>query len=189
MTVDIPVNLIAGHDYVFDYCSAPCGSGSDAPIITTLTDPTGRVIISRQAWTDGEVTGEEFRAQYSATYFIHVTDGEAWIDPDCAGNLTTYCHLSINHTHKGLFSNDIDRDWLAVKLIAGRKYTIIYTGAPALDLTMRDKAGKALAHWSEPYPPSVTYRPSKSGLYYLDVFEGWTGSIYDPYTITLRIRQ
>jgi hypothetical protein len=186
VNVDTSVNLLAGHDYILDDCSSPCGDNRGGPVTVTLTDPTGKVIISRQEDTGGDPNGEEFRAQYSATYLIHVSDGEAWIDPDCAGNLTTYCHLSINHTHKGLFSNDFDSDWLALKLIAGRKYTITYTGAPIPDLTMRDKAGKALAHWVEPYPPSVTYRPSKSALYYLDVSQGWSGHVYDPYTITLK---
>jgi hypothetical protein len=185
MTVDTPVNLLAGHDYILDDCSGPCGGDGGGPVIVTLTDPTGKVVISRQEFTDGEPNGEEFRAQYTATYFLHVTDGDAWIDPDCAGNLTTYCHLS-NHTHKGLFSNDSDRDWLTVKLIAGKKYTITYTGEPALDLTLRDKAGKALTHWVEPYPPSVTYRPTRSGLYYLDVYEGWVGGVRELYTITLK---
>jgi hypothetical protein len=51
---------------------------------------------------------------------------------------------------------------------------------------LRDKAGKALTHWVEPYPPSVTYRPTRSGLYYLDVYEGWVGGVRELYTITLK---
>jgi hypothetical protein len=60
--VDTPINLIAGHDYVL------MAETDDMADPVTLRGPGGEIVVTVPSWS--ELHGTEFRAPYTATYFI-----------------------------------------------------------------------------------------------------------------------
>lgn len=179
---DIPVNLLANHDYAFVYIQLDLAT-------IELLDPSGNVLIVGSQ-SGGDWIGTEFRAKYAATYTIRLINAQrsgAEVVPDCKGNAQTLCHISVNHTQSGQISWDSDSDWRAVRLLAGRDYhiecvTIDYNyTSPCTDrvvTTIHDVNGKALSN--------DAIHITKTGTYYLDTWaenvdEGWD------YRISLRV--
>jgi hypothetical protein len=60
--VDTPINLIAGHDY------ALMAETDDMGDPVALRGPGGEIVATVPSWS--ELHGTEFRAPYTATYFI-----------------------------------------------------------------------------------------------------------------------
>jgi hypothetical protein len=190
MIIDTPINLLAGHDYTFvvanDQVSAPI----------TLKGPGGEVVVSLN--TSEPANGVEFRAQFTATYFIEYDDAlqSFWgISPDCRGDLTTLCHISVNHTKEGIFQWDSDVD--AFKVTLNRAYTYVFSmtghslnGDNTKTLTLTDSRGTILTQASTINDPltTLTFHPSQTGTYY---FLGRCGAddYGFHYTLTLRIKR
>src|SRR4051794_38414644 len=93
-----PVNLVKGNDYIF-YREGDGYAGK-----VELVNPLGitTIDISGSAEFGG---GQEFRAAYTATYFIRLTPTEesadsgltpAWLDTDCRADTKTKCSLPLN---------------------------------------------------------------------------------------------
>src|SRR4051794_23378247 len=119
-----PVSLTAGRDYAFTAWNI-----SETEKLT-LTDPTGAVV-ALMGNTNADWQQEEFRARYTATYFITIpddNDGSAFVQLDCAGRLNTQCNIALNHTKHSVYNahNDVD-DWRA-KLVAGNTYNVSVSG-------------------------------------------------------------
>jgi hypothetical protein len=188
--IDTPINLIAGHDYVL---TAENEKSTD---LVTLKGPGGEVVVSLVS--NEPPPGVEFRAQFTATYFVEY-DSEAqifWgIEPDCRGDLTTLCHISVNHTKNGIFQWDSDVD--AFKVTLNRAYTYVFSmtgvGDSADDysktLTLTDSRGTVLkqaATINEPLT-TLTFHPSWTGTYYF-LGRNTAEDLGFPYTLTLRIK-
>jgi hypothetical protein len=187
--VDTPINLIAGHDYIL---LAEDHDGSSA--LVTLKGPGGEVIVTEQAEFDAN--GVEFRAPYTATYFIEYDDvvSWAWLEPDCRGDLTTLCHLSVNHTRDGVFSWVRDVDTFKVRLNHAYTYVVSLTGHSGSENTKRlrviDSRGVVLKEsFTVVDPPltTLTFHPPQTGTYYLQGLCGNDDYGFS-YTLTLRIK-
>jgi hypothetical protein len=120
--VDTPINLIAGHDY------ALMAETDDMGDPVALRGPGGEIVATVPSWS--ELHGTEFRAPYTATYFIeHDETVRASVVPDCRGDLTTLCHLSVNHTREVDSSWRSDVDAFKVRLNHAYTYVISMTGS------------------------------------------------------------
>jgi hypothetical protein len=189
--VDTPVNLIAGHDYLLwveDVCGDDLGS-RDA----SLKDPGGNTVITVTGFCDA--TGGEFRAKYTATYFIEYDDIEVSVKviPDCSKDITTHCHIAVNHTKFSRFDWVGDIDMRSVYLNSHYGYTFTLDAGPeppddTKGLVLLDKSGRTLAT-SEFTTDLVTlpFHPPRTGTYYIGAYNGSDESAYD-YTLTLRIK-
>jgi hypothetical protein len=188
--VDTPINLLAGHDYILtaEHCASP-GSPDVA-----LKGPGGDIVVTVSGICD--TRGVEFRAQYTATYFIEYDDAgtTAEVAPDCRADLTTLCHLAVNHTKDGDFNWPRDVD--AFKVTLNRAYTYVFTltgfaagGDNGKLLRVLDKSGVVLKSVYGPYDPvtTLTFRPSKTDTYYFQGFGAADDEFYR-YTLTLRIK-
>jgi serralysin len=104
---------------------------------------------------------------------------------DAAGSSATTARVAVGDTFTGtIFSGD--RDWVAVGLVAGENYvfTAYGTGGAAgvrdTLLTLRGGSGQVIASHDDVVPfkhlsSVVTFTPSVSGTYYLDVGTFGTG--------------
>jgi hypothetical protein len=191
MIIDTPIDLIAGHDYIL---TASNEAGDGVPV--TLKGPGGEVVITMGNFYPAR--GEEFRAQYSATYFVEYDDTPyvGWsLTPDCRGDLATLCHLAVNHTKDGVFQWDSDTDAFKVTLNRAYTYTFSMTGYGgdndySKTLTLTDSHGIILKQASTINDPltTLTFHPSRTGTYY---FLGRCGAddFGFSYTLTLRIKR
>jgi hypothetical protein len=164
MIVDTPINLIAGHDY------ALMAETDDMGDPATLRGPGGEIVATVPSWS--ELHGTEFRAPYTATYFIERDETvRASVVPDCRGDLTTLCHLSVNHTR------EVDSSW--------RKDVDDKAGY----VRLVDSQGVILKNAFIVISPlaTLTIRPPQTGTYYIQSLcvGDERGSIY---TLTLRIK-
>jgi hypothetical protein len=189
--VDAPIDLIAGHDYVLVTEAQPL-DGS----LVILKGPGGEVVVSLVSLTPAR--GVEFRAPFTATYFIEYDSDvvDYWgVTPDCRGDLTTLCHISVNHTKNGVFEWDSDVDTFKVTLNRAYTYVFSMTGVGASfgdftkTLTLMDSHGTVLKQASTINDPltTLTFHPSRTGTYY---FLGRCGAddFGFHYTLTLRIK-
>lgn len=193
MIVDIPVDLLAGHDYALvaqDFCD-------NGPSTATLRDPNHVVVATVNVMGFCIGGGEEFRAQYTATYFIEYDDAvelTAEVVPDCRKDLTTLCHLAVNHTKEGAFSWVRDTDTFKVSLNRAYTYVFSMTGHSNEDnskfMRIIDSHGVVLneIYTDVDSPNTLTFHPSRTGTYY---FQGQCAAddFGFPYTLTLRIKR
>jgi hypothetical protein len=192
MIVDTPVDLLAGHDYVLvagDFCDAGPGTA-------ILRGPNHVVVATVSVMGLCIAGGEEFRAQYTATYFIEYDDAvvTAEVVPDCRKDLATLCRLAVNHTKEGTFQWYGDTDTFKVSLNRAYTYVFSMTGYSDDDnsrfLRIMDSHGVVL---NESYTDNdslgtLTFHPSRTGTYY---FQGDCAAEDHGfhYTLTLRIRR
>jgi hypothetical protein len=190
MIIDTPINLLAGHDYIL---LAEGFDDAHAPVV--LKGPGGETVVTDPSWPDAN--GVEFRAPYSATYFIEYDDAttDGWLEPDCRGDLTTLCHLSVNHTREGVFQWIRDIDTFAVRLNRAYTYTVSMTGHSYGDntktLRVIDNHGVILKKsftYVEPPLTTLTFHPSQTGTYYIQGLCGADDYGFS-YTLTLRIKR
>jgi hypothetical protein len=185
MIVDTPINLIAGHDY------ALMAETDDMGDPATLRGPGGEIVATVPSWS--ELHGTEFRAPYTATYFIERDETvRASVVPDCRGDLTTLCHLSVNHTREVDSSWRKDVDAFKVRLNHAYTYVISMTGSgddKAGYVRLVDSQGVILKNAFIVISPlaTLTIRPPQTGTYYIQSLcvGDERGSIY---TLTLRIK-
>jgi hypothetical protein len=184
--IDTPVNLIAGHDYVL------IAETDDMADPATLRGPGGEIIVTVPSWS--EPHGTEFRALYTATYFIeHDETVRASVMPDCRGDLTTLCHLSVNHTREGDSSWPTDVDAFKVRLNHAYTYVISMTGSgddKAGYVRLVDSQGVILRNAFIVNGPlaTLTIRPPQTGTYLIQSI--CTGDEQgSTYTLTLRIKR
>jgi hypothetical protein len=192
MIVDIPVNLIAGHDYALVVETQL----NRVPV--TLKDPSGAVVVTTLGFPDPN--GEEFRAQYSATYFIEYDDAVptlAQIVSDCHGGIDTLCHLAVNHTKARNFEWRRDIDAYRVYLNRAYTYTFSldrpgYESECETDLNIMDTSGVILKNSPFDYNGTclhtLTFHPLRTGTYYFQALAVPDDEGFD-YTLTLRARR
>src|SRR4051794_34315526 len=100
-----PYYLTKGQDYeLVATAGLECGGGG-----IELINPVGVVTISLPACSDIDF-GQEFRAAYTGTYQVRVTDGSDgslpgfWLGKDCRRDAKTLCTLRSGTTQNGDFS-------------------------------------------------------------------------------------
>src|SRR3954468_15127269 len=96
--------------------------------------------------------GQEFRAAYTATYYIRLTPTEesndfgltpAWLDTDCRGDTKTKCSLALNKTVSGVRSVGREPDEYGTTLgAAGTSRLTCPAGYARLDIS--DRNGRVL---------------------------------------------
>jgi hypothetical protein len=164
-------DLVAGQDYSL------IGS-SQADDTVDLLDPGG-VVVASLATNGGMGRAQEFRARYTARYFIRDHDPTAGYSGgilyDCRGDAQTGCHISINHTRDGLLDWAFDNDWYAIKLVGGWTYTITVGQGAANDqlggtpyASVVDTHGRESAGQADPWTP-LSYRAAASGTYFIQM--------------------
>jgi hypothetical protein len=176
------VELEAGRDYALVGIS-------DQLDTLDLLDPGGRAVAT--VATDGDLNeGREFRARYTARYFVRdrVPGAGAWweVAPDCRGDARTRCRVKVDHPQTGHLPWANDQDWRAIKLLAGRTYTAFPAGSPNscarfVSATGRNLSGDACE------PDGISYRASKAGVAYLVVYDSSLDEAVD-YSVVVRVR-
>jgi hypothetical protein len=188
LIIDAPVDLIAGHDYIL---VTETLTGSAPSVI--LKDPEGKVVVT--AVTSYPANGVEFRAQYSATYFIEYDSASvsAEVTSDCGGYLATRCRLTVGGVKEGIFQWYFDADAFKVHLTRDQTYTVSMTGHSAGDntksLTLMDRHGVVLSEVFTINDPltTLTIHPSQTGVYYIQGLCGTVDYTSFTYTLTLEI--
>jgi hypothetical protein len=183
--VDTPINLLAGHDY------ALMAESDDVSDPVALRGPSGEIVATVPSWS--ELHGTEFRAPYTATYFIeHDETVLASVVPDCRGDLATLCHLSVNHTREVDSSWRSDVDAFKARLNHAYTYVISMTGSgddKSGYVRLVDSRGVILknAFIVSNSLATLTIRPPQTGTYYIQS-RCVTDELGSTYTLTLRIK-
>lgn len=167
-------------------------SASDAP--TGVLDPTLalRDSAGNQVAFNDDSNGTfnstiDFRANTTGTYYLDVggfsasTGSYVLQAREVPANASTYSALAVGGTLRGDLGARGDHDWHAVSLIAGTTYDFsargFDSGGGSLrdpELFLRDAAGTQLARDDDGgtgFDSLLTYTPTTSGTYYLDVGE------------------
>ena len=118
---------------------------------------------------------------------------------DAAANAQTQYSISVGQSFSGVFSDNLDRDWVRVELVAGTTYQISLSGSgdnSGADTILRvfDAAGEQVAvnddadFGAGQLNSTLDFTPESSGVYYLSagVYAGNPSQDHSgPYTLTL----
>lgn len=192
------VTLTAGSTYQF---SLDGTGANNTPGIHGVFDATGKYLGSYAAAILGPSSAAAttiFTPTVSGTYFIDTysiyqgsyTLTTAQVAADVPGNLSTTATVAVNGFVNGDIGGPTDIDWYGVSLVAGSSYVIKMQGAQSGNGTLADPmiasiynaAGTIVANTfsddSNGNEPSLIFRPSSSGTYYIaaDGYAGYTGS-------------
>jgi hypothetical protein len=177
-----PVLLVAGQDYALV-------SWNITPDPITVTDPGGRVVAT-MGNTETDWLQADFRAQYSATYYVSVPDdAEGYVQPDCATSTLTLCHLAVNHSKSTLYNSANDTDTFRLKLSRGYVYVFSFTGDIDGTAELLDVNGRSVQpyHFLPLMTGTVQYKAVASGTYYLRL-ANWDDSYGGHYTVHLGLK-
>jgi Ca2+-binding RTX toxin-like protein len=197
------VTLVAGQTYVF--ATNPTSSGALTNSVLALRNSAGtQVAFNDDRFAAGGNThaGITYTAPSSGTYYLDVSgSGSATGNfllsaarlpaADIAGNTGTTETLQMGTTRASTISAN-DSDWFKMTLTAGQRYTFAVEPRTASGLAdsllfLRDDAGNLVAYnddfdfSSGLYHAALTFTPTTSGTYYLDVrgFDGFqTGNYF-----------
>jgi hypothetical protein len=172
LSTTVPLMLMAGQDYALVVYN-------EEDTLTTVTDPGGTVVASMGS-SFSDWLQVNFRAQYSATYYLSVPDTAiAEVDPDCGPSTTTLCHLAVNHTKQdAVLNSSNDIDVYRLKLIAGYSYVLTVSNdrpnrVEGLTMDVMNASGHSLTSLFTTSGAGVlTFKPKSSGTYYARLVNG-----------------
>jgi hypothetical protein len=163
-----PVDLVKGRDYLIQAEHDDQTYG-----VADLVNPAGVATITNIH------EGREFRAAYSATYQIRMTQVEdllVEILTDCKAGAKTQCTLAAGKAKPGRASSFNDKDWYRVNLAKGRAYTAtLSAGEATVGLTLLDQGGKQVAfdRGGANHPATIRFKATYTGPYFVQTAGGY----------------
>lgn len=109
---------------------------------------------------------------------------------DAAANLATTARVGVGAASLGELEQVRDRDWFAVELTAGHRYSFSQTGISLVDplLRLRNDSGRVLASNDDASPATrdalITYSATTTGRHFLDA-GSWNDSLTGTYRVAV----
>jgi hypothetical protein len=154
--------------------------GIDGPVIMDLLDRSKKPIKRAEGNSDYGV-GLEYKASATGTYYLKVSNWpnywdeqvyySIWAEPDCLGTIKSTCGMKAGVWEERYLAHGEDKDAMRVQLTAGRTYDFkVEFGADWLIAEIRNSNNMVVKEFRGE-PVALTFKPTKSGYYWLTVID------------------